>query len=89
MASNKLIQIVSKQALLLKKIKRFFPELVIEGEDGFHKVNYIGIIPHLLEAIKELKAENEQLRIDLSIQNKKRQRKARLAALEKMIAVNE
>lgn len=39
-----------------------YPELTHQGSNGMLSVNYDGMIPILLEAIKELKAENVELR---------------------------
>jgi len=38
------------------------PELVRADEAGVKSVNYNGLIPYLIEAIKELKQENEILK---------------------------
>ncbi len=48
--------------LIAQEVEKIFPELVKTDEEGFKSVNYIGIVPHLIEAIKELKNENEQLK---------------------------
>lgn len=48
--------------LLAQEVEKVFPELVTENNEGTKGVNYIGLIPYLLEAVKELKAENEQLK---------------------------
>ena len=46
-----------------QEIEAIFPELVKEDAEGFKSVNYIGLIPHLVEAIKVLKAENQALKV--------------------------
>jgi len=38
-----------------------FPDLVLEEKDGFKAVNYIGLIPHLIEAVKELDKKTEEI----------------------------
>ncbi len=48
--------------LLAQEVEKVFPELVSENEAGMKGVNYIGMIPHLLEAVKVLKAENDELK---------------------------
>jgi Chaperone of endosialidase len=48
--------------LIAQEVQAVFPELVNTGEDGMLSVNYIGLIPHLVEAVKELKKENDELR---------------------------
>jgi hypothetical protein len=67
--------------LLAQEVEKVFPELVSENNDGMKGVNYIGIIPYLLEAVKELKAENEQLKLEQ--QNSIRQLEERIQQLEK------
>ena len=58
--------------LIAQEVQAIFPELVNTGEDGMLSVNYIGLIPHFVEAFKEIKKENEDL-------------KSRLERLEKRI----
>ncbi|MGZ3749588.1 MAG: hypothetical protein ACXVCD_19780, partial [Pseudobdellovibrionaceae bacterium] len=38
-----------------------FPELVSEGPDGYKRVNYVGIIPVLVNAVKELNTKISDL----------------------------
>lgn len=65
-------------------IQQVFPELVETDAAGMLSVNYIGFVPHLVEAVKALSAENqllkqenEQMRASLESLSK------RLDALEK------
>jgi hypothetical protein len=39
--------------LLAQEVEKYFPELVKENEKGFKSVNYSGLLPVLVEAIKE------------------------------------
>lgn len=48
--------------VIAQELQKILPELVIEDKDKKLSVNYIGLIPHLIEAIKELKNENEDLK---------------------------
>jgi Chaperone of endosialidase len=48
--------------LIAQEVQKIFPELVQTDEKGFLSVNYIGLIPHLIEAVKELKNENKDLK---------------------------
>lgn len=48
--------------LIAQEVQVLFPELVSEDENGFLSVNYIGLIPHLIEVVKELQKENNSLR---------------------------
>lgn len=49
--------------LLAQELQKVYPELVKENADGNLSVNYIGLIPVLLESIKELKKEIEELKL--------------------------
>lgn len=40
--------------LIAQEVEQMFPELVTTDKDGYKAVNYIGLIPHLIEAVKEL-----------------------------------
>jgi hypothetical protein len=46
---------------IAQEVKEQFPELAEENADGIYAVNYTGLIPVLLEAIKELNAKVENL----------------------------
>jgi hypothetical protein len=48
--------------VIAQEIEEIFPELVKTDKEGMKSVNYIGFIPHLIESIKELKAENDELK---------------------------
>jgi len=52
-----------KVGFIAQQVEEVLPELVSEGEDGYKRVNYIEVIPYLVEAIKELKQENEKLKV--------------------------
>ena len=47
---------------IAQDVKKIIPELVRENEDGMLSMRHQGIAPILLEAIKELKAEIEELK---------------------------
>ena len=47
---------------IAQEVEAIYPELVITDEQGYKKVDYAKITPVLVEAIKELKAENEALK---------------------------
>lgn len=51
---------------IAQDLKKIFPELVKEDGDGYMAVNYQGMIPVLVEAIKELSAEVAQLKTELA-----------------------
>jgi hypothetical protein len=47
---------------IAQEIQKIFPELVNQGSDGYLSVDYVGLIPHLVEGMKSLKNENERLK---------------------------
>lgn len=47
---------------IAQELKEVYPELVDSDNEGMLNVDYIGMIPVLVEAVKELKAENAELR---------------------------
>lgn len=51
---------------IAQELKEIFPELVREGHDGYMAVNYQGMIPVLVQALKEQddKLQNQQKQID-------------------------
>lgn len=57
-------QVVSKRhyGLDAEQLKGEFPDLVYENEDGTTSINYVEMVPLLVQAINELKAEIEDLR---------------------------
>jgi hypothetical protein len=59
---------VNKIGLLAQEIEEVFPELVREAEDkdGTLSVNYQGLIPVLINAIKEQQDQIEELKSLLS-----------------------
>lgn len=48
--------------LLAQEVQAVFPELVQADDKGLLSVNYLGLLPVLIEAVKELKKENEELK---------------------------
>jgi hypothetical protein len=40
--------------VVAQDVEKVFPELVTTGRDGFKRVNYVGLIGPLIEAVKEL-----------------------------------
>lgn len=45
-----------------QELKEVFPDLVMEDEDGYYSVDYIGLIPLLVDAVKNLSAEVASLK---------------------------
>jgi hypothetical protein len=48
--------------VLAQEVEKILPSAVIERENGYKAVNYIKLIPLLIESIKELKAELNELK---------------------------
>ncbi len=46
--------------LIAQELQEIYPDLVVEGQDGFLGVNYLEIIPLLVRSIQELNAKVEQ-----------------------------
>jgi hypothetical protein len=59
--------------LIAQDVERALPELVVTGEDGFKQVDYAKLPLLTILAVKELKAENDEL-------------KRRLADIERLLA---
>lgn len=51
----------TQTGLIAQEVETLFPELVKTDDKGFKAVNYIGLVPHLIEAVKELEQANEVL----------------------------
>lgn len=66
--------------VIAQEVEEIFPELVKTDAKGFKSVNYVGFIPHLIESVKELKKENDQLKADYA--ELKNQTTRKLEALE-------
>ena len=45
-----------------QELQKLYPDLVMEGEDGYLSVNYTGLVPLLLRSIQELKAELDEVK---------------------------
>ncbi len=60
--SDSILDIKEDIGFIAQDVQKVVPELVRENEDGKLSLRYQGITPILLEAIKELKAEIEELK---------------------------
>jgi|GEM_PF-1994625 len=65
--------------LLAQEVQKIFPELVETDADGYLSVNYVGLIPHLIESLKELQTKNKI--VEAQVQEMK-QLESRLLKLE-------
>jgi hypothetical protein len=52
----------SQLGLIAQDVEKVFPSLVTNGSDGFKSVSYEKLVVPLIEAVKELKADNDNLR---------------------------
>ncbi|AUP80217.1 tail fiber domain-containing protein [Flavivirga eckloniae] len=61
------IQLPVKQqyGLIAQELEKVFPDLVKESQDGYKAVNYQGLIPVLIEAIKEINQEKSELKEEI------------------------
>ena len=48
--------------IIAQELRELYPDLVEEGQDGHLSVNYIELVPVLIQAIQELKGELEDIR---------------------------
>lgn len=58
----------TRYGFIAQEVQEIFPNLVVEGEDGYLSIDYIGFIPVLVDAYKELTvklAEQEELITEL------------------------
>ena len=60
--SDSILDIKEDIGFIAQDVQKVIPELVRENEDGMLSMRHQGIAPILLEAIKELKAEIEELK---------------------------
>lgn len=51
--------------LMAQEVEKVMPELVKEDEKGIKSVNYNGLIPYLLEAVKTLNEDNNTMRKEI------------------------
>ena len=51
-----------QSGVIAQEIEASLPHLVRTDEDDEKSVNYIGMVPYLIEAVKDLKKENEELK---------------------------
>lgn len=48
--------------LIAQELQEIYPELVLEGQDGYLAINYIELVPILICSIQELKQELDELK---------------------------
>ena len=79
----------TQMGVIAQELIKVYPELVSKDAEGYYSVNYTGLIPVLVEAVKDLRKKNEQLQAKVGqVEEIKAQSKlleARLEALEKLL----
>lgn len=65
--------------MIAQEVEKIFPEALNENIGKFKSVNYEALVAPLIEAVKELKAENEEMKAKLA---KFAEMEARLAKFE-------
>lgn len=50
--------------VIAQEVQKEFPEMVSRGSDGYLTVDYIQLIPVIIEAIRELKTEIDQIKLN-------------------------
>lgn len=56
--------------LIAQELQEIYPDLVYEDVEGYLSINYNGLIPILIESVKELKGEIEELKNITSIEQR-------------------
>ena len=62
--SDSILKIKEDIGFIAQDVQKVIPELVRENENGMLSMRHQGIAPILIEAIKELKAEIEELKLN-------------------------
>ena len=57
---KKKIEEFPEYGFLAQELKNVFPDLVHQDSEGFHSINYIGLIPVIVEALKDQRLEVEK-----------------------------
>ncbi len=83
----------NQMGFIAQEIEQIFPQLVMTAPDGYKAVNYTGVIPVLVEAVKTLNARTviQQKRYESEVSrlsNENIQLKARLDAIEAALKAN-
>lgn len=52
-----------------QELKTIYPDLVTEGQDGYLAVNYVELVPILIQSIQDLKGELEELKSESMAKN--------------------
>lgn len=69
--------------LAADQLKEVFPELVYEDKEGNFSINYVEMVPLLVQSIRELSAEVTELRHQLGLEKTVNKSKQQTTAIEK------
>ncbi len=69
--------------LIAQDVEKVLPELVTSDEQGYKAVRYSALPMHMLQAIKDLKAENDELKQHVEQQNERLRRLEALLGAQK------
>ena len=64
-ATQKRLQKEAEQkhyGLSAQELQQIYPELVVEGQDGYLGINYVELVPILIQSIQELKQELDEVK---------------------------
>ncbi|OJJ16056.1 hypothetical protein BKI52_35390 [marine bacterium AO1-C] len=76
----------TQMGVIAQELMKVYPELVSKDADGYYSVNYTGLIPVLVEAVKDLRKKNSNLKNDhQAIKAELDTLTARMNALEKLL----
>ena len=77
---------IEQVGFVAQEVKKVFPEAVTEAEDGYLDFNIHAVNVALVNAVKELKTENDKLKKDYGqLQTKVETLESRLSKLEKLL----
>lgn len=75
--------------VMAQEIKEVLPDLVAEDGEGYLSVNYNGFVPILIEAVKEVSSENEDLTRELvKVQDQYDSLKEELRLIKSMLGIS-
>lgn len=56
----------SSIGFIAQELEEIYPELVHTNDDGYKSVNYVNMVIPLTQAVKELDAENQELKAEIA-----------------------
>jgi len=74
---------------IAQEIEKIFPSLVTTDSDGYKSVNYIGVVPVLVEAVKVQNKKIEQLEKQAAEMENLKAKMAKLEAIVEKLQTNQ